>query len=240
MQAIAYRRARNFLGSHRDLVIARILGAIESLLIVALLGVLGLFVALMTSRGEARVPVDRIDRLDNWVLPHRSGEDRGVVLFDDTGIFPLIPDSITSNNLVHYYGAWALIHLTRALPTLRNNLGALGTLLAVGLILLVLIEIVAVWRRVIQARAATEVATALRKQIHRQMYRLGQSSLPTEGIGPVINLWTREVNDIRDGVFDDLGTTPRATSWPADSWWSPCWSRRSSPSSWRRWDSWSG
>ena len=59
------------------------------------------------------------------------------------------------------------------------------------------------------ARAATEVAATLRRQIHRQMYRLGQSSLPTEGVGPIINLWTREVNDVRDGVMADLDATPR-------------------------------
>jgi ATP-binding cassette, subfamily B, bacterial len=74
----------------------------------------------------------------------------------------------------------------------------------------VLIAIVSVWRRKVIARATTDVATALRRQIHRQMYRLGQSSLPTEGVGPVINLWTREVNDIRDGLFADLDVTPRA------------------------------
>ena len=98
--------------------------------------------------------------------------------------------------------------MTALLPTLRNNLGALGTLLAVGLICLILIAIVAQWRRQVTAAAATEVATTLRRQIHRQMYRLGQSSLPTEGVGPVINLWTREVNDIRDGLFADLDFTP--------------------------------
>ena len=36
------------------------------------------------------------------------------------------------------------------------------------------------------------------------MYRLGQSSLPTEGTGPVVNLLTREVNDVRDAVFTEL------------------------------------
>ena len=41
------------------------------------------------------------------------------------------------------------------------------------------------------------------------MYRLGQSSLPTEGIGPVVNIWTREVNDIRDGLLADLESHPR-------------------------------
>ena len=67
----------------------------------------------------------------------------------------------------------------------------------------------ALWRRRVVAAVATDVATSLRRQIHRQMYRLGQSSLPTEGIGPVINLWTREVNDVRDGLIADLDLTPR-------------------------------
>jgi ABC-type multidrug transport system fused ATPase/permease subunit len=208
MQAIAYRRARQLLTSQRDPVIARILGTTESLLIVALLGVVALFVALIASRGEARVPTSRANEFD-WLSPHRSGADRGYLLFDDTGITPLIPDSLESPNPVHRAGAQVLLFLVRKSPTLRNNLGALYTLLAVGLILLVLIVIVSIWRRTVVARAASDVAASLRRQIHRQMYRLGQSSLPTEGVGPVINLWTREVNDIRDGLFADLDSTPR-------------------------------
>jgi ABC-type multidrug transport system fused ATPase/permease subunit len=209
MQAIAYHRARHLLGYPRGVVIARILGTVESLLIVALLGVIGLFVALIASRGEGRFPAGRIDRLPEWVKPHRVGSERDFYLYDDTGIWPLIPDSYNSPNLVHQFGAQVLIRLIQIVPTLRNNLGALCTLIAMGLILLILIEIVSIWRRAVVARAATDVATALRKQIHRQMYRLGQSSLPTEGVGPVINLWTREVNDIRDGLFADLDQTPR-------------------------------
>jgi ATP-binding cassette, subfamily B, bacterial len=209
MQAIAYRRARQLLGSQRDVVTARILGTIESLLIVALLGVVALFVALIASRGEARVPVSRIGKLPPWMAVHRSGADLGYVLYDDVGIAPLVADSIESPNPVHSYGAKALRFLTRYLPTLRNNLGALYTLLAAGLVLLVLIVIVTIWRRAVVARAASDVATSLRRQIHRQMYRLGQSSLPTEGVGPVINIWTREANDVRDGLFADLDSTPR-------------------------------
>src|SRR5262249_52895955 len=178
-------------------VVARILGAVESLLIVALLGVVGIFVALIASRGEGRFPASQINQLPEWVAPHRAGTERDSFLYDDTGIWPLIPDSYNSPNPVHRFGAQVLIGLIRYVPTLRNNLGALCTLIAMGLILVVLIEIVSIWRRAVVARAATDVATALRKQIHRQMYRLGQSSLPTEGVGPVINLWTREVNDIR-------------------------------------------
>ncbi len=101
MQAIAYHRARQLLSSQRDVVIARTLGTIESLLIVALLGVVALLVALIASRGEARIPAGRVDELPEWLIPHRSGADRGYVLFDDTGITPLISDSIDSPNPVH-------------------------------------------------------------------------------------------------------------------------------------------
>jgi ABC-type multidrug transport system fused ATPase/permease subunit len=74
----------------------------------------------------------------------------------------------------------------------------------VGLGLLVTLCVVAQARRSVLAEAVSSMATSLRSQIHRQMYRLGQSSLPTEGTGPVVNLFSREVNDIRDGIFSDL------------------------------------
>jgi ABC-type multidrug transport system fused ATPase/permease subunit len=209
MQAVAYRRARKLLGSRRDLVVARVLGFIHSFLIVALLAVIALFVALMAFRGEARFPSVNMKDLPSWVRSRASGQDQQFILFDDTGIFPLIAENLLSANPIHRAGARVLNGITSVLPTLRNNLGALATLLALGLMCMLLIAIVAQWRRRVTARAATEVATSLRRQIHRQMYRLGQSSLPTEGIGPVVNLWTREVNDIRDGLFADLDVTPR-------------------------------
>ncbi len=53
-------------------------------------------------------------------------------------------------------------------------------------------------------KAATAVSGQFRHQIHRQVYRLGQSSLPTEGSVPAVNLFTRDVNDVRDGLLADL------------------------------------
>ena len=213
MQADAYRRARKLLSSRRDHVIARVLGFVQSLLLVALLGVIALFVALMASRARRASPRAEADQLPAvGDQPRRPGEDRRFVLFDDTGIFPLIAGNLLSDNPVHRRRrARALSGRPRLLPTLRTNLGALDDAAGAGagrascLIALV----VAIWRRTVIAAVATEVATTLRRQIHRQMYRLGQSSLPTEGVGPVINLWTREVNDIRDGVIADLDVTPR-------------------------------
>ena len=74
MQADAYRRARTLMGSHSDLVVARVLGAIQSLLLLGLLGIICLFVALMASRGEPRFPRAEAARLPAWVLrPGSSG-----------------------------------------------------------------------------------------------------------------------------------------------------------------------
>jgi len=213
MQADAYRRARKLLSSHRDFLVARVLGFVESLLLVALLSIIALFVGVMATRGEARFPASRVKELPAGFASLTTGENfhRGTqfILFDHTGVFPLISGNLLSDNRVHRLGARVLERITRFLPTLLNNMGALTTLLAMGAACIVLIALVAIWRRRVMALVATEVATALRRQIHRQMYRLGQSSLPTEGIGPVVNLWTREVNDIRDGLLVDLDITPR-------------------------------
>ncbi len=70
----------------------------------ALLGVVALFVALIASRGEARVPAKLVSQLPEWMALHRSGSDRGYVLFDDVGIAPLVADSVESHNRVHRAG----------------------------------------------------------------------------------------------------------------------------------------
>ena len=209
MQADAYYRARRLMSSRRDYVIARVLGFVQSLVIVALLGVIALFVALLSSRGETRFPASKEHLLPAWVINRETGENQQYLLFDDTGIFPLIADNLQSKNPVHRAGAAVLNRATRAFAALRYNRSALTTLFALGSVCIVVLALVALWRRRVMATVATDVSTALRRQIHRQMYRLGQSSLPTEGIGPVINLWTREVNDVRDGVIADLDVAPR-------------------------------
>ncbi len=209
MQADAYRRARQLLSSRREYVIARALGLIQSLVIVALLGVIALFVALLSSQGEARFPASQQSLLPAWVVNRATGIDQQYLLFDDTGIFPLIADNLRSRNPVHVAGASILGWTASHFAALHYNRSALMSLLVAGSICIVLIALLAIWRRRVVATVATDVATSLRRQIHRQMYRLGQSSLPTEGIGPVINLWTREVNDVRDGLITDLDLTPR-------------------------------
>ncbi|QEH37118.1 Putative multidrug export ATP-binding/permease protein [Aquisphaera giovannonii] len=208
MNADAYRRARALVGPGRDGPVGRILGAVQSVLLLGLLVIACLFIALMASRGEARFPAAQEAELPSWVA-HLGTGDGLFVRFRNTGIFPLVANNLLSRNPVHRLGARVLDRISGAIPPLRNNLGALATLLAVGLLFLLAITFLTQWRRRAMSRAATDLATTLRRQIHRQMYRLGDSSLPTEGIGPVVNIWTREVNDVREAYLADLNITPR-------------------------------
>ncbi len=208
MQAEAYRRARTVLSSRSQSLVPRILGALDSLLILALLAVIGLFVVLMASRGEARFPLASREALPSWAV-NLGTRDGDFLKFRNAGIFPFVANNLVSPNPVHRGAAKFIDVMTSLITPLRNNLGALTMLLALGLLILLTLSFLSQWRRRLMARAATELATTLRRQIHRQMYRLGQSSLPTEGIGPVVNIWTREVNDIREGLLADLDTTPR-------------------------------
>jgi len=208
MQADAYRRARTLMGSRNELILARVLGGFQSLLVLALLGIICLFVTLMASRGEAKFPSAEAERLPAWVA-NQAVPDGEFLRFRNTGIFPLVANNLLDPNPVHRAGARLVDWISGILTPLRNNLGALTSLLAIGLLLLLALSLLTQWRRRAMARVATDLATTLRNQIHRQMYRLGQSSLPTEGIGPVVNIWTREVNDLRDGLLADLDITPR-------------------------------
>ncbi|WP_152054104.1 ABC transporter ATP-binding protein [Tautonia marina] len=75
----------------------------------------------------------------------------------------------------------------------------LSLILAAGLVVLVLMTLLDAIRRWALSRLSARFAAGLRRQIHRQMYRFGQSSLPTEGMGPTIELFSQQVDDLRDG-----------------------------------------
>ncbi len=210
MQVEAYRRARLLTGAQREHVLIRVLGLLQSFLLILLLWLAGLFVSLVATRGETRFPSSQAELLPEWVKSHSTGSDRQFMLFDQTGIFPLIAGSLLSDNPVHRLAGRGLDRLTSAVPALRSNYEALSALLGLATAAVLFLMLVAWQRRRMIATTSAQLATTLRKQIHRQMYRLGQSSLPAEGLGPVINLWTREVNDIREGLRHDLDVSPRA------------------------------
>ncbi len=206
MQAAAYDRARKLWTPRRGAVLwAKILGVVHSLLILKAILIGGTLAALVATRGEV------------WLAPQADGEspglngqpiatsnDGGKILLTRTGLQPIVVANQDSRDHVHRASSRFLGFFLRRMPTLRNNQGALLTLLASGLGVFFTLSIVDLLRRSAMARASLEAATTLRRQIHRQLYRLGQSSLPSEGTGPVMNLFTREVNDVREGLAADL------------------------------------
>src|SRR5208337_3568578 len=124
MHADAYRRARTLIGSRGNLIVARVLGAIQSFLLLGLLGILCLFVTLLASRGRARFPLDEASRLPAWAA-EQAVPDGDLLHFQNTGIFPLVANNLLEPNPVHRAGAWLVDRISAVLTPLRNNLGAL-------------------------------------------------------------------------------------------------------------------
>jgi ATP-binding cassette, subfamily B, bacterial len=205
MYAEAYRRARKLL-SARPMAgpTAAVLGTLHSVLVLALLATAGLLAALLATQGEGRMPKTRVERLPDRLALRVTGYDQNDAIFSDSGLFPLVVGNLNSTNPLHRAGARVLLRGLGLVPTMMNNVGALTSLLALAAGLLLALCLVAHYRRSYLADTVCGAATSLRRQIHRQMYRLGHSALPTEGTGPVVNLLTREVNDIRDALFAEL------------------------------------
>ncbi len=178
---------------------ARVLGVVYAFLVLTLFTLGGLLAALATSRGGAGVPAEAAS----------PGAVSGRSQVPNVGLTPIVTANESSASITHRLAARLVATATRLIPPLRNNAGALAILVAAALAVSVAISLVAQARRAAVAAASHEVAVSLRRQIHRQMYRLGESSLPADGTGPILSLFTREVNDVRDGIIADLETLPQ-------------------------------
>jgi len=157
MQADASRRARKLLSSSSPNapVKARVLGVVHALLMLSLLGIAGLLAVLLGTRGEARYPTARLASFPSWMKQPVAGTDVEFTLYRNTGLFSLIAENLWSPNVSQRWGARVLQGVLRRVPTLRNNLGALTTLLAAGLGLLIALCVIAQYRRSVLAEAVS-------------------------------------------------------------------------------------
>lgn len=198
----AQERARKLFLSRPGAGLVRFLAVLESALLLALLGVLGLVFALLTTRGISEV---RGGEAPPWLRSRMPAPAFGPVRIHDTGLSPIVVEKTRpSTPLLHRTLARGLRRVVSSIPPLQTNLSALLLLLATALALLLAAVGVGRLRRARIVEAAVDAAETLRNQAHRQIYRLGQSALPNEGIGPVLNLFTREVNDVRDATIAAL------------------------------------
>ncbi len=220
MYSVALNRAYKLMGSQsRSLVTIRALAVLQAVLVLILVALIGLILNLADHRGVTRLMPAHLqpaqfDQLPSWLrirLPlvdELAAVDTGgkklSLTVPETGLYPVVADTTFDPNPFHRIAGGILNGFVMRFRSLRENQGALVSLMIAGLVLLLLIGLVGRLRNRLAIQASLQSASALRNQLHRQMYRLGQTSLPGEGLGPVINLFTRDVNEVRDGLLADL------------------------------------
>ena len=208
----AYLRARKLASSRTgSLWLGHVLSVLQALMLVALVGVSGLILDLSLRRGVVRLPAARAAAIRDagsprWLVNRLPRVTTGgaEILLANTGLYPLAEENLSSRNPVHRVAARSLAGVLNRVPLFHDNLGALKVLLAMGLALLLGVAYAGLGKRSAAAGAAGASAASLRNQVHRQIYRLGQSALPSEGSGPVADLFAREVNDVRDGILAEI------------------------------------
>jgi ABC-type multidrug transport system fused ATPase/permease subunit len=216
----ALNRARKLMEARSGTIAAiHALAVVQALLVLALATVIALLLSLADHLGVTRLQPSHLsathfDQLPAWLragLPVREELARvetggpGLTLtVPETGLYPVVAQTAFDPNPLHQFAGSILGRFIDRVRPLRENQGALISLMIVGLVILLTMGLLARLRHRLAARATLRAASGLRNQIHRQMYRLGQTALPGEGIGPVINLFTRDVNEVRDGLLSDL------------------------------------
>jgi ABC-type multidrug transport system fused ATPase/permease subunit len=223
----SYRRLRRLVAERSGpYLAAAVLAVLDALLCLSLLVVGGLLADLLVSRGVTHLPESR--PAPAWLASRVPATRTSDVWVPDTGLTGLIADNRGPDSpWLHRVGVGLLSGVVARVPALQTNRGALFALLVVTLVLLVLLLLLYIARGRIMTRLGVEAGSSLRRQIHRQLYRLGQSALPNQGVGPVLDLFTYEVNDVRQALADDVDRTVRlpvlavgaglvalAVSWP--------------------------
>lgn len=208
MRSEAYRRALGLLeGQFRSLLVVRVLSLVKPLCVVGLLVIVGLLFGLAGTRGEAVLHPPHPDWLPRWLPEQVLNSTAETVRLNDSGLLPIGLANRESDSFVQRAWGRILLGLTGWLSPLQSNLGAVLALLAVALVLLLGYYLISRALAARSAELAAAAAESLRRQVHRQLYRVGQSALPSEGIEPVIDLFSRSVGDLAEGIRADVRST---------------------------------
>ncbi len=210
MRSEAYQRALRLLEGRRSSVVwASVLSVLQAVLVVALLATLGLLVDLAWTRGAAELPAPLPDWAPAW-LARDVADTKAPSPFTDGGLVATGVKNRTNGNLLERTWGRGLLAASRWVQPLRFNMGALLCLLAVGLFLVLAHALAAQALADLVIALPATVATSLRRQVHRQMFRLGQSALPSEGIESVTDLFTRSIDEVEKGLRADFNESIRA------------------------------
>lgn len=204
------RRAEKLMEARAGSVAAiHALTLLQAFLFFALLSVIGLLVGLNATRGVTRISRSFADtvglkRLDRLAPRMPSFDATFPIVLPDTGLESVVVSGLSSDVATHRFIAEVLDRLIRICRPLGETQGALILLVGAGLVLILALSLVVRLRRRLAVDAVTRATSGVRGQIHRQMYRLGQTALPGDGLGPVVNIFSRDVNEVRDGLYAQL------------------------------------
>ncbi len=182
---------------------ALIWSGLSSLLLCLLLFDLYLFADLLIDRGELSIPGSEIETLTPLAgdilpeLPSRvpnQGQNFRVT-FRNRGILPAV---WWSRN--RYWGpavAWSF----REFEVLQTNQSALLVLILSAAFIGVVRSRMLSRARTLSARVGLDVVTRLRKTLHRQSLRLGPSDVEQRDADRVYEMFTTEIDKLRQGIF---------------------------------------
>ena len=174
----------------------------STVLLVFGLIVLGLMTDLLITGGRLMIPESALPDLTAFIgeevfseTGHPPANHAGELVYDDRGLLPTV-----WRFRERYFGPVLGIAYRRFSP-LRTNEKALLTLVAIIALLGWMRSMLESQARILLMRTGLDIATKLRRSIHRQTLRLGPSDLEGTSCGQAMQLFTAETDRIGSGVF---------------------------------------
>jgi len=178
--------------------------ALGSLTLCGLLLVLGFLADLLITRGESSVATADLPLLQSFPAIEIPGDVATPhVNLPDSGVLPTLLR--WSRGASASLGAWLYANV----PPLRRNASALTFLVILGTGLSFFWSLCASRARRHWNSAGLSVAANLRREIHRQVQRLGPGDLDGTVGEQAMSLFTGDVDAVREGVVATLGLRGR-------------------------------
>lgn len=209
----AFRRVFPFAEYVRGpLLRATLWSAVETLSLVVAMAAAAWTIGLLVHRGNLQLTPDEVVLLGELV-----GADK-VPIDAVNGAVPVDTQFVRLSNRgilpdVYRQRDRAVGGLLRALfrqfPSLRSNESALVTLLMVVAAAVIVGRLAASRARTLAIHQIDAICTRTRLAIHQQTQRLGPSDLQGREAGHVLQLFTSDIQKLRDGMLAEFGTLVR-------------------------------
>ncbi len=176
--------------------------SLGSILFCLLLFALALITDLLIGRGEVQVSGQEavvFQRLTGERIPAATGGAKSAVdwsmRFENHGLLP------TVWNARDHFWVQLIASPYRRMPMLRENGSTLLFLILITVMVGLALSVMISRAKALALRTATDVAMRLRNTLHRQTLRLGPSDLEDNSSDEALDLFTGDVDQVRDGLY---------------------------------------